>query len=79
MLTWRHMVLSSDVLISLASLASTVWGDVLLQLSQVQLIAYLATGGGLAAIVFALSVISVPMMVKIPSPMASKRKRDRLR
>lgn len=46
------------------NIGSTVWGDVLRQLSSAQLMAYLATGLGLSAIVFALSVVTVPMIVE---------------
>jgi len=46
------------------SMASTVWGDVLTQLTQTQLIAYLAVGGTLSAVVFAISVVSVPMVIE---------------
>jgi uncharacterized membrane protein len=46
------------------SLASTVWGDVLAQLSQTQLLAYLAVGGSLSAVVFAMSAVTIPMMIE---------------
>lgn len=42
---------------------STVWGDVLTQLSVTQIIAYMGVGGLLAGLVFALSVVSVPMII----------------
>ena len=45
------------------SLTSTVGGDILRQLSETQLIGYLAIGALLAGIVFALSVVTVPMIV----------------
>jgi len=45
------------------SLESTVGGDVLRQLSSGQLTAYIAVGGVLATVVFALSVVTVPMLV----------------
>jgi uncharacterized membrane protein len=45
------------------SLTDTVWGDVLHNLSTTQLLAYLLIGGSLASIVFALSVVTVPMIV----------------
>lgn len=45
------------------SLASTVWGDVTRHLSQGQLMAYGLTGLLLCAMVFALSVVTVPMIV----------------
>jgi len=45
------------------SLTDTVWGDVLRNLSTAQLLAYLLIGGSLASIVFALSVVTVPMIV----------------
>lgn len=41
----------------------TMWGDVLTHLGASQLMSYAAVGGVLAAIVFALSVVSVPMML----------------
>jgi uncharacterized membrane protein len=44
-------------------LASTVWGDVLAQLSPLQVQVYLGVGGVLALVVFALSVVTVPMIV----------------
>jgi uncharacterized membrane protein len=47
------------------SLASTVWGDVLRQLSTAQLIAYLGAGGILATVIFAISVVSVPMILDL--------------
>lgn len=46
------------------SLESTVGGDVLRQVSTTQLISYIASGGLLACIVFALSVVAVPMIVE---------------
>jgi len=44
-------------------LASTVWGDVMRQLTHTQLAAYGLAGLALCAAVFALSVVSVPMIV----------------
>lgn len=44
-------------------LHQTVWGDVLRHLSGQQIVAYLLCGGILAALVFALSVVTVPMIV----------------
>ena len=46
------------------SIESTVGGDVLRQVSTTQLISYIASGGLLACIVFALSVVAVPMIVE---------------
>ncbi|MCG3171816.1 MAG: hypothetical protein CALGDGBN_03521 [Pseudomonadales bacterium] len=43
--------------------SQTLWGDLLVSLSPTQLMSYLAAGGILAAIVFSLSVVSVPMMI----------------
>lgn len=43
--------------------SATQWDSVLAQLSARQLTAYVLVGGALAAIVFALSVVSVPMIV----------------
>jgi uncharacterized membrane protein len=45
------------------SVESTVWGDVMIRLSETQLIAYTAIAVSLSAVVFALSVVSVPMIV----------------
>ena len=45
------------------SLADTVWGDVLRTLSLPQLLAYVLIGGIFSCIVFALSVVTVPMIV----------------
>jgi uncharacterized membrane protein len=45
------------------SVESTVWGDVLTQLSATQVVAYIGVGGALAGLVFALSVVSVPMII----------------
>ena len=46
------------------SLESTVWGDVMRQLSTSQIIAYLGVGLVLAGIVFTLSVVTIPMIVE---------------
>ena len=43
---------------------STLWGDVLRQLSSTQLLAYFFVGASLSAIVFALSVVTIPMIVE---------------
>ena len=43
--------------------AQTIWGDVPVYLSGSQLLSYAAVGAILAAIAFALSVVSVPMML----------------
>ena len=61
-------VLSSMILYAVfgsfgPSLEDTVWGDVLRTISVGQLLAYLLIGGGLSCIVFALSVVTVPMIV----------------
>ena len=61
-------VLSSMILYAVfgsfgPSLEETVWGDVLRTISVGQLLAYLLIGGGLSCIVFALSVVTVPMIV----------------
>jgi uncharacterized membrane protein len=45
------------------TIESTVWGGVLAQLSATQILAYLAIGGVLAAIVFARSVVAVPVII----------------
>ena len=46
------------------SIEATVGGDVLRQVSTTQLISYIASGGLLACIVFALSVVAIPMIVE---------------
>jgi len=46
------------------SLESTMWGDFMRQVSNSQLIAYAAVGLVLAAVVFALSVVTIPMIVE---------------
>jgi uncharacterized membrane protein len=46
------------------SLASTMWGDFTEHVSNSQLTAYAAIGLVLAAVVFALSVVTVPMIVE---------------
>ncbi|MFT4824234.1 MAG: putative membrane protein [Halioglobus sp.] len=46
------------------TLQSTVGGDVLRQVSTTQLISYVASGGVLACIVFAVSVVAVPMIIE---------------
>ena len=45
------------------SFEDTVWGDVLRTITMAQLLAYLLIGGVLSCIVFALSVVTVPMIV----------------
>ncbi len=42
---------------------STGWGDVMAQLSAAQVTTYMVTFGILSAVVFALSVVSVPMII----------------
>ncbi|MCZ6828717.1 MAG: DUF2189 domain-containing protein [Gammaproteobacteria bacterium] len=44
-------------------LEDTVWGDVLRTLTLAQFLAYLLIGGILSCVVFALSVVTVPMIV----------------
>jgi len=46
------------------SLEATVWGDVLRQVTSQQLQAYIVSGGLLAVVVFALSVVSIPMITE---------------
>ncbi len=46
------------------SLESTVLGDVMRQVSNTQLLAYVVSGGLLGSIIFALSVVSVPMIAE---------------
>lgn len=45
------------------AIQSTVWGDVMAQLSTMQVTTYVATFGILGAVVFVLSVVSVPMII----------------
>jgi len=45
------------------SLSSTVWGDVMRQVSSAHLGGYILAGGGLSLVVFALSVVTVPMII----------------
>lgn len=45
------------------SVASTVWGDVMRQLSSYQVLLYVGLGAVLASIVFVLSVVTVPMIL----------------
>ena len=59
--TLLYLMLGDDVA---PSVANTVWGDVLTQLSQTQLLAYLAVGGSLSAVVFAMSAVTIPMMIE---------------
>jgi uncharacterized membrane protein len=40
-----------------------LWGDAMAQASSEQLIAYVASGGALAALVFVLSVVAVPLII----------------
>ena len=47
------------------SVEATVWGDVLRHLSTAQLLAYLGAWGILSAIVFAISVVSIPMILDL--------------
>ncbi len=41
----------------------TMWGDLLVNLTMAQIVSYLVLGGILACVVFALSVVSVPMII----------------
>lgn len=45
------------------SVASTVWGGVMAQLTATQVAVYLGTGFALACVVFSLSVVTVPMII----------------
>ncbi len=45
------------------SIESTVWGNVIAQLSTLHLVAYATTFLAICAVVFALSVVSVPMII----------------
>lgn len=54
-----HMVLGSAG----PTLGSTIWGSLFDQVSSAQLVSYLAVGGILACIVFACSVVSVPLII----------------
>jgi uncharacterized membrane protein len=42
---------------------ATLWGDVVAQLSALQITTYAFTLGGLGVVIFALSVVSVPMII----------------
>ena len=44
-------------------LSQTMWGDVLRNLSATQLLSYLAIGAALSGTVFALSIVTVPMII----------------
>ncbi len=44
-------------------LSATVLGDVMSSITTEQLVAYILVGGGLAGVVFALSVVSIPMII----------------
>ena len=46
-------------------LEATVWGDVLRHLSTAQLLAYFGAWSILSAIVFAISVVSIPMILDL--------------
>jgi uncharacterized membrane protein len=46
------------------SLESTMWGDITRQISEIQLLAYATVGFVLAVVVFALSVVTIPMIVE---------------
>ena len=46
------------------ALDATIWGDVMRHISATQLIYYIGIGGVLAALVFSLSVVSVPMIIE---------------
>jgi uncharacterized membrane protein len=46
------------------SIESTLWGDIAGQISSSQMIAYASVGFVLAALVFALSVVTIPMIVE---------------
>jgi len=47
------------------AVVETIWGDVLGKLSNSQLLAYFGLGGVLAAVVFAISVVAVPMILDL--------------
>jgi uncharacterized membrane protein len=47
------------------SVTETIWGGVLAKLSNTQLLAYFGLGGLLSAVVFASSVVSVPMILDL--------------
>jgi len=62
-------IISSAIVFSAAGsvappVAATVGGDVLRQISSTQLFGYVASGGLLACLVFAISVVAVPMIVE---------------
>lgn len=53
------------------SVGATIWGGVLEQLTRAQVVSYMVVGGLLAAVVFARSVVSVPMIIDRGSDAAS--------
>lgn len=58
---YLHLTLVGNIA---PSLASTMWGDFTEHVSNSQLTAYAAIGLVLAAVVFALSVVTIPMIVE---------------
>jgi uncharacterized membrane protein len=44
-------------------LSNTLWGDIFAQIAPIQAVSYLVAGGILAGLVFALSVVTVPMLI----------------
>lgn len=60
---FSYLLMQSTIGTVAPTIDQTVWGDVLRHLSERQIASYLLSGGVLAAIVFALSVVTVPMIV----------------
>ncbi len=65
-MTWfafSYLLMQSVLPTVTPGIEQTVWGDVMRHLSERQIASYLLSGGILAAIVFALSVVTVPMII----------------
>lgn len=60
---FSYLLMQSFMATVAPGIEQTVWGDVLRHLSERQIAAYLISGGILAAIVFVMSVVTVPMIV----------------
>ncbi|MEH6589065.1 MAG: DUF2189 domain-containing protein [Halioglobus sp.] len=59
-----YVVIQAALGTAAPSLEQTVWGDVMRHLSSAQIMAYFTCAGLLAVVVFALSVVAVPMIVE---------------
>jgi uncharacterized membrane protein len=60
---FSYLLLQATIGTVAPGIDQTVWGDVLRHLTEQQIVAYLVCGGVLAGLVFALSVVTVPMIV----------------